>query len=412
MAIRKEKTPQEFIHLVEAAKNKSVISDYEIIASNQQIVIDLSISLTLSNIKFNSGTLIKPTLSGVNIFIHECYFVKKLELKSDYKETLVSLSNCSIGVLKLSNFRGSYKANQSIATNDLNNVISLIKLTGNIEFSNQGGVTRLSADTVEFSNCNLEGISFSVVADKIILRSVRSIDKMDPIDMYCHDLFMGKEIKNITFGKLINHKSFLASNAKLLELKIGNLVLRGTLKSRGSNIEDLKINLLQIRDKRRLIEQGDLDTASRLRLVCERSNYIYFARYFQSVEQEMYFHTLTWKGDLIEKAPLSLSHITNKFRRNWWLPLLWIFGLSHLFYFIATIPYISLTLYSDFWGTIGAKFFDGHSLTFMLPTHRLSLVFPNNPSALVVAIDFVQRIVSGFLIFQFIRAFRFNFQTK
>ncbi|MEM8568313.1 MAG: hypothetical protein AAGF85_17765 [Bacteroidota bacterium] len=146
-----------------------------------------------------------------------------------------------------------------------------------------------------------------------------------------------------------------------------------------------------------------------MRTWCEKNNFSHYVRYYQSLEQELYSDTLKFN---FEKIPLLISKYANRFGRNWWLPLLCIIGVSLYLYFMAAFAYPRFTFYSDFGKVIIDKFLDGHIWTFMLPTHRLSTVFPNNTSGWVIFIDFLQRIVSGFLIYQFIRAFRFNFQNK
>jgi hypothetical protein len=110
----------------------------------------------------------------------------------------------------------------------------------------------------------------------------------------------------------------------------------------------------------------------------------------------------------IETWPLWLSKITNEFGRNWILPALWLIDLSAFFF----ICIVALMCKGQNWLQITdqvTRLWDnGVFLQFLLPTHSFSLFSTYNQSFQIHVVDSLQRLTSGYLIFQQVRAFRFH----
>ncbi len=130
------------------------------------------------------------------------------------------------------------------------------------------------------------------------------------------------------------------------------------------------------------------------------------ARIFASMELESHYLYLTQdkKEKWFNHFPLYTSKVSNDFGRNWIKPLIFFLGTS----FILLIA-LGYSMELDF-SSIPDLLVSGDYFIFLLPTHDLNMFDKYQPTYIgtVATIDFFQRLVSGFFIFQFIRAFRFH----
>lgn len=154
-----------------------------------------------------------------------------------------------------------------------------------------------------------------------------------------------------------------------------------------------------------------IQTARYLKIICINNNEEIYARLFRLFELDFYYQNLLSdiRSNFWEIAPLAISKCTNRFGRGWEYALFWLFFSSSTLFLLCSMFYHQFN-----WSESGNEFLTGHFFDFMLPIHKLSSIFPNYESRsiywpTITSIDFVQRILSGFLIYQLIRSFRFHF---
>ncbi len=154
-----------------------------------------------------------------------------------------------------------------------------------------------------------------------------------------------------------------------------------------------------------------IQTARYLKIICTNNNEEIYARLFRLFELDFYYQNLLtdkW-SNFWEIAPLAISKWTNKFGRGWEYALIWLISSSSILFFLCSMFYHQFR-----WPEFGNEFLTGHFFDFILPIHKLSSIFPNYEYhsiywPTITSLDFVQRILSSFLIYQLIRSFRFHF---
>lgn len=138
------------------------------------------------------------------------------------------------------------------------------------------------------------------------------------------------------------------------------------------------------------------DTYRTLKNVAQRNNDHPQALIFYQKEMENHWQITKWKKEFGNKLTLAFNKITNNFGLNWWMPLLWLSGLSIIFYslllYSLDMPFNVLWHWNDF-------------LYFLNPLHKSEFIssswdFCSN------LIDFIFRIITGLLLYQTAQAFR------
>ncbi len=395
--------------IIAEAEDGATISNFEVVDTLERVKIEIAKNLCLNNISFNMH---------VEFILYPEYEFKCIRCKAnkiicfsknfDIGRSKLFLKGCLFDQLFIEYYNGVFKSESC--------KINSIRLRGQLHFANMPDELKLETSffAKNLSVINAEILAFGTLifdCDTITFTKVSNLkSKKTVISFEGKSVNMKGEISSIEFLIASVSDSLRFENVNFKEVTFKELHVYKSLETLNSNIEDLRVQLLMLLDKTKL-KINSLNSTSRLRLMCERNNFIYYAKYFQSVEQDKYYNTLTWSKNFPEKLPLALSLYTNTFGRSWFLPIVLLLVSTHTIYLVACYFYVYPDL-TNLWN----KFFNGHSWTFLLPTHRYSTVFPDHEHLMykpvVLFIDFIQRVVSGFMIFQFIRAFRFNFSTK
>lgn len=121
---------------------------------------------------------------------------------------------------------------------------------------------------------------------------------------------------------------------------------------------------------------------------------------FEKMEMLFYSNQLNWKNSFQDWFILKSNQISNNHGLSWVRPLAWLLVLSFVFYTI--INYVSCHF---------ECYHVGNYLNFLMPLHNINdiLCFKVSESKHKNWINFwdiTQRLISGYLIFQFLRAFR------
>lgn len=118
--------------------------------------------------------------------------------------------------------------------------------------------------------------------------------------------------------------------------------------------------------------------------------------YFKSKELNAHLSELHWFKNFRTWFVLVTSKVTNNFGFDWFVPMVWIFGLGFIMYFAYQ------------WFIPGNQVFGfGDFLMFINPTHAFDFLVPTEQLTQgAKAIDIITRILIGFFIYQFIAAFR------
>lgn len=128
--------------------------------------------------------------------------------------------------------------------------------------------------------------------------------------------------------------------------------------------------------------------------------------YFKSKEYNAKFTQLKWLGrDFFDKLNLLLNKWSNNHGRFWIVPIIWIFALGALF-FNGFINNTNLsTIENNGWSLVIDNYTYG--LQFLNPTHKLDMMGGDvELYNAAVVYDWLFRIISAYLIFQTITAFR------
>lgn len=120
---------------------------------------------------------------------------------------------------------------------------------------------------------------------------------------------------------------------------------------------------------------------------------------FEKLEMYYYDRQLSWKRNFGDWIIFKSNKYSNDYGQNWAIPIFWLIGFSFLFY----------TLLNYFFGNFEC-YHIGNYINFMMPFHGLKDVLCSQEKSItnnwVVFWDVVQRLFSGYFIFQFLRAFR------
>jgi hypothetical protein len=119
------------------------------------------------------------------------------------------------------------------------------------------------------------------------------------------------------------------------------------------------------------------------------------------------FHNFRWSNINLYLLPFDLSYWSNRFGRSWGLPFWWLVLSTIIFYLITILILSSINDTSPrlVWETLNGL---GAGYQYLLPTHSFQIFKPYNGNGWIFFIDAIQRIFSGYFIFQFVRAFRFH----
>ncbi|NOQ72472.1 MAG: hypothetical protein GQ574_10750 [Crocinitomix sp.] len=128
--------------------------------------------------------------------------------------------------------------------------------------------------------------------------------------------------------------------------------------------------------------------------------------FFKSKEYNSKYRQLSWFGrGFSDKLILFLNRISNNHGRYWIVPIIWLFVLGIVFFiglynntsFAENSSHVSYTTADKF----------GFYLRFLNPTHKLDMFGEESYlSVYAVIYDWAFRIISSYLIFQTISAFR------
>lgn len=202
-------------------------------------------------------------------------------------------------------------------------------------------------------------------------------------------------IKNSILGKaslsridFTKFKRIILTNSNIIEINPVNITW---CKKENLNINDI----LSIKEDSRQIK-----------IVATRNDDIPTKLYFHKIEMHSYLKQLkTQKGYYIDKIILRLNYLSNDFGLNWFFALMWLLGISVIWYTLIK-------------ACIGETNFDstliadeiGKYLIFLNPVHQFEKLFEvenlkeNLNGALLF--DGISRITAAYFIFQFITAFR------
>ncbi len=121
---------------------------------------------------------------------------------------------------------------------------------------------------------------------------------------------------------------------------------------------------------------------------------------FEKMEMYYYSAQLNWRTNTEDWIIFKTNQFSNNHGQSWIRPLLWLFGVSFILY--------TILLY--FYGNFGC-YHIGNYLYFVMPFHSVDDVLCLKSSAAisnnwVQFWDILQKLFSGYFIFQFLRAFR------
>jgi len=279
----------------------------------------------------------------------------------------------------------------------------------------------IKANTIEFIDFTVSGTE----QEKLKIEAITCLTLTTKKGTFKH-----VSIANLTVGRKGNKKydsSWVMYNTTFDEMSLFLLSVNGEVLVCGEcNVEALKVRALVLRrfSLKEYLEQEMENSliasygrnrkdwpftnpATGFRRMAENNQLTFHTRFFQIHEQKALNKSLKQSGHFFTRLPLLLSKYTNRYGRNWVIPLVLVLGTSFVFYALAYWLNAAPANVSGFLNSLKS----GKLAIFVLPTHRLSTVFGSTDSinGWVYVIDTVQRITASFLIFQFIRAFRFNF---
>lgn len=125
--------------------------------------------------------------------------------------------------------------------------------------------------------------------------------------------------------------------------------------------------------------------------------------YFRGLEFKVYFRDLPWRGNFWKKLQLGLSYWTNNFGQDYIRAFVWYWCLMFIIFLLMNLASSCLMSTDNF-------------ITFINPTHRIAHYNWDCQSPecsltdTAIWLDFIGRLVGGYLIYQFISAFRKYFK--
>jgi len=141
------------------------------------------------------------------------------------------------------------------------------------------------------------------------------------------------------------------------------------------------------------------DTYRTLKNVMIRNNDQREALIFYQKEMEKHWQITKWKKEFGNKVILAVNKYTNNFGLNWWLPIVWLFGFSVVFYclllFNLKMPIFALENWQEYF-----KFL------IPIPIHKTEFIAEGCWGFWSYMINFVFRIIEGLFIYQTIQAVR------
>jgi type VI protein secretion system component Hcp len=127
---------------------------------------------------------------------------------------------------------------------------------------------------------------------------------------------------------------------------------------------------------------------------------------FERREKQLHYQTLRWPKHFFDKFAL-LTSWTNDHGQNWIRPLMLLLASSGFFYILVIVRLRSITFYNIHWSIENVVKHLGFLLAFLNPLHSLTLFVGNLPSfGYSFLFDNLQRIFSGYFLFQLVTAFR------
>ena len=137
-----------------------------------------------------------------------------------------------------------------------------------------------------------------------------------------------------------------------------------------------------------------------LKNVCSRNMDKVNQLQFESMEMHFYSKQLTFKNNFQDWFILKSNQISNNHGSNWLRPIGWLLLFSFILYTII----ICISKCSG-------NFDVGNFLAFIFPLHNISELLCSNPSNIlhpdgVRFVDVLQKLISSYFIFQFLRSFR------
>lgn len=140
------------------------------------------------------------------------------------------------------------------------------------------------------------------------------------------------------------------------------------------------------------------DTYRSLKNVSQKNNDQPQALIFYAQEMDNHYKTTKFKKEKANKIALFFNKISNEFGMNWWRPIWILFIVSIIAYSFLIFSINGPCIYTT---EIFSKYF-----IFLNPIHKTEFIGKGYWNTWSYFIDFVFRIISGYLIYQTIQAFR------
>lgn len=315
--------------------------------------------------------------------------------------TNISIKDCKIDRLIIKNF-GRYEiSNSQINEIEVNEVNSLIISVGTIK-----DITFYSG--WQYSNIILTGIFI----DRIIFNCSKKFKDLNAVGLFCKELqfldvklestckvfrFDGLKLRNVMITKDsdLSQIEFSFTDFSHSCLEVYNTSFEGL---KFSNVKWFK-KIYSHTGSKNPPEDYDIcrDFKNKMVAIKNKPSELHFKK----LEYDARLKNLSWRNDFQDKFILFLNKFTNYHGTSWLLSAFWIFFLGIVF-FTGFIHQSSLQIPI----LEGVRCHFAKYLLFLLPTHSLDILGENTLTDASIIWDFVYRLLSFFLIYQFIAAFR------
>lgn len=133
---------------------------------------------------------------------------------------------------------------------------------------------------------------------------------------------------------------------------------------------------------------------------------------FYQKEMDNHWSITKWKKEFSNKLMLAVNKYTNNFGLNWWLPILMIFGISVIFYYLLLgslgLNFLNVSICELIDGRFDDIFTDDANkiFEFLNPTHKVEFIAKGYWNGWTYFLDFSFRIIESLLAYQSIQALR------
>lgn len=383
-----------------------------------------NITLHFSNCIFDQRFLLVNSFIQ-NLHLSNCIFKQYFSFKNlniDY----FSIRDCSFDIEKnlvidqFSAVKFEFRNNESnydinITPKKLNECFLLGSISKiNVTLSNKG-----SQEIIEQLRINTS----SIVKTDFLIRNIKVRNfhlfgelKDSTLILGNLDVFSGVINHFANNGKLTFHSIRPLNENSLIVLKnssLGNASIGNTDFALFSKVKISNCNLIDIVPVNvswclsNLEKESNLlqrENFRQLKIIGSKNDDIISKLHFQKLEFRTLKHVLKeTNGNLLDRFILNINYLSNDFGQNFFLALIWILGISLLWY--TCIKYsLDQTEFSStlILGEIG------DFLNFINPAHKFESVFhmEKNYKGTALFFDALGRITSLYLLYQFISAFR------